>query len=461
MKRLCTVLTLSLLLLGVAQYAVAEPELRLSSLNVFRGGISSLHLSLSGGLEPYAGVNAKIVLPDGITVMGVSKGAQLPEGFTIDWRSFSGQGINGARVIVYSGVNSFTESTGALLEISIQIAPDAPLGMQTIQLQNSGLSNEDGSSSISHVILNGVITCFIPDQDSDDDGLSNATEISLGTNPLITDTDGDVLPDNWEVSFNLNPLVKDASTDTDGDGFSNLEEYHAGTNPQNALSFPLSVEICDGKDNDGDAQIDEEGALGCMVHYLDIDGDGYGVDEESRCLCLPEGYYTASLPGDMDDTDPEIGANIIAFDMVLGSGWSMISLPVIPMDSTVGALFPDAKAIFTFSSKYDLLRTNDSLEVGRGCWINLSEPHTYTITGIPINNYSLHNVQKGWSMIGACSYPAKIMGNGCAIGAIFGFTNKYSRIKLTDDLQAGKGYWIYLRETMERGKLLMNASDNN
>ena len=41
--------------------------------------------------------------------------------------------------------------------------------------------------------------------DTDGDGLTNATEISLGTNPNLIDSDSDGLPDGWEVSRNLDP----------------------------------------------------------------------------------------------------------------------------------------------------------------------------------------------------------------------------------------------------------------
>lgn len=44
------------------------------------------------------------------------------------------------------------------------------------------------------------------DTDDDGDGLSDTTEIGLGTNPLLRDTDGDTMPDGLEVSEGLNPL---------------------------------------------------------------------------------------------------------------------------------------------------------------------------------------------------------------------------------------------------------------
>ena len=42
--------------------------------------------------------------------------------------------------------------------------------------------------------------------DSDNDGLSDAQEIGLGTDPYDADTDNDGLPDGWEVNNGLNPL---------------------------------------------------------------------------------------------------------------------------------------------------------------------------------------------------------------------------------------------------------------
>ena len=62
--------------------------------------------------------------------------------------------------------------------------------------------------------------------DSDDDGLGDAEEISLGTDPLLADSDADGISDYDEINYDaiaffylpgadLNPLL----ADTDGDGF--------------------------------------------------------------------------------------------------------------------------------------------------------------------------------------------------------------------------------------------------
>lgn len=49
------------------------------------------------------------------------------------------------------------------------------------------------------------------------------------------DTDGDGLPDAWELT-NYNSLDGGANDDTDGDGQSSLEEYLAGTDPDDSSS---------------------------------------------------------------------------------------------------------------------------------------------------------------------------------------------------------------------------------
>lgn len=64
-------------------------------------------------------------------------------------------------------------------------------------------------------------------------------------------------------------------------------------------------EVCDGKDNDCDGHTDEEDADDCTTYYRDDDGDEFGVDGDTRCLCAAAAPYTATKGGDCCDKDDQ------------------------------------------------------------------------------------------------------------------------------------------------------------
>ncbi len=73
------------------------------------------------------------------------------------------------------------------------------------------------------------------DTDQDGDGLTDAEEAELGTDPLYYDTDGDGLPDGWEMEHGLDPNDAEEDNGYDGDpdedGLSNFDEWLNGTAP--------------------------------------------------------------------------------------------------------------------------------------------------------------------------------------------------------------------------------------
>jgi hypothetical protein len=55
---------------------------------------------------------------------------------------------------------------------------------------------------------------------------------------ILADSDGDHLPDTWEIANQFNPSFSgDGTNDLDGDSLSNREEYLAGTDPRDVLSY--------------------------------------------------------------------------------------------------------------------------------------------------------------------------------------------------------------------------------
>jgi hypothetical protein len=129
-----------------------------------------------------------------------------------------------------------------------------------------------------------------PGADSDGDGLVNATETAIGTDPCNADSDGDGMVDGYEYDSALdlngralpypgkrpwpNPLdPSDGNSDFDGDGLSLLQEYKlwkfvGGTFPVTAYS--------DGTQNSGGTMP----TLNPTLQALDLDRDGNLTDDE-------------------------------------------------------------------------------------------------------------------------------------------------------------------------------------
>jgi thiol-disulfide isomerase/thioredoxin len=102
-----------------------------------------------------------------------------------------------------------------------------------------------------------LTACGIFNDDWDGDGLTNAEERELGTDPRNADTDGDGLDDGIEVNvIGTDPLLPDTDDDglldgaevlqhntdplhpdTDRDGFLDGEEIEVGTDPLDPLSY--------------------------------------------------------------------------------------------------------------------------------------------------------------------------------------------------------------------------------
>jgi alpha-tubulin suppressor-like RCC1 family protein/regulation of enolase protein 1 (concanavalin A-like superfamily) len=75
--------------------------------------------------------------------------------------------------------------------------------------------------------------------DTDGDGLPDALEISIGTDPTRKDTDLDGMSDGFEVAYGLNPRLNDGSGDLDNDGVINQEDAR----PNNPAVGRLNITI--------------------------------------------------------------------------------------------------------------------------------------------------------------------------------------------------------------------------
>lgn len=80
-------------------------------------------------------------------------------------------------------------------------------------------------------------------RDSDNDGLTDAEELALGTNPVDWDTDGDGLSDFWEVMYGMNPLKTRDGEGADANADGDFMAKHVTDSTYLVLKFAAGVEI--------------------------------------------------------------------------------------------------------------------------------------------------------------------------------------------------------------------------
>jgi hypothetical protein len=142
----------------------------------------------------------------------------------------------------------------------------------------------------------GIIDNEFPDSDSD--GLANCVD---------PDDDGDMVadgddicpftPDPWQLDTDEDGLGDECDGDDDNDGDFDVLDCE----PLNPLVSSGAAEICNGKDDNCDGEVDEPGADGCIPLFPDVDEDGFGEEEGQMCMCALVPPYTSFFGGDCDD----------------------------------------------------------------------------------------------------------------------------------------------------------------
>jgi hypothetical protein len=95
---------------------------------------------------------------------------------------------------------------------------------------------------------------------------------------VLPDTDADGLPDPWEMDSGICLTnTNHGLADDDGDGLTNLQEYQAGTDPTNALSY-LKVE----------SFVLADGGRKAVLRFLAVSNRTYTV---RSCEAMPGGRW--------------------------------------------------------------------------------------------------------------------------------------------------------------------------
>ncbi len=160
--------------------------------------------------------------------------------------------------------------------------------------------------------------------DTDGDGLTDGAEVNQHhTDPKDADTDNGGVPDGFEVSHGMNPLdpaddaaLLDPNADPDGDGLTNAQEDQLGTDKFNADTdndgLTDGAEVNQYKTDPKDPDTDNDGLTdGAEVNTYktdpkDADTDNDGLKDGSEVLK----YKTDPLDADTDNGGVKDGAEV-------------------------------------------------------------------------------------------------------------------------------------------------------
>ena len=102
-------------------------------------------------------------------------------------------------------------------------------------------TNAAGSSS-SVPVSGNTLQVLAPDGDADSDGVTNAVEIALGSDPLNPKTSNAGIVDGWQVFYGLNPVAaSSAGPDPGKSGSTALQDFQQNLSPVNPNRVPPGV----------------------------------------------------------------------------------------------------------------------------------------------------------------------------------------------------------------------------
>ncbi len=246
-----------------------------------------------------------------------------------------GRGVDGDVRCMCEGVRPYTAT----------LAGDCDDNDPTRFPGNTEVCNGRDDNCVDGIDEDGAVGCTVYFMDADRDGSGNSLMSACKCNkvaPWDALEGGDCNDNNFNIRPGRTEICNEGidddcdgladpegslgctfyCIDMDGDGFGNIHDRkclcapmgkytvtrctdtHHDCDDNDALIFPGAAERCATmKDDNCDGNINEAGAVGCTLYYLDKDGDGFGVNGTGRCLCQPDGNYRASKDGDCDDNN--------------------------------------------------------------------------------------------------------------------------------------------------------------
>ncbi|HTB80608.1 MAG TPA: hypothetical protein VK717_06945 [Opitutaceae bacterium] len=192
------------------------------------------------------------------------------------------------------------------------------------------------------------------------------------TNLLFTDANNDGIPDDWETTYGLSTSIDQRNLDPDGDGQTNLEEYIAGTNPNDYYNGVLPV-ITSQVDSSG-----VPGASGLVSVKVTRASDGAPLPNAPVTLTVTSGatQIAATLGG-----TPSASATVKTDSNGVASAYvSFITLASDTLTATAHAVAPNGSTLTATIS----ITINPPAVSNLRLWVKADDPR---ITSSPISSW--------------------------------------------------------------------------
>ena len=125
------------------------------------------------------------------------------------------------------------------------------------------------------------------------------------------------------------------------------------------------------------------------------------------------------------------------YTISLDAGWNMVSIPVIPADASVDAIFGDniTLPVYEYDAGYKSVTT---LEPMKGYWVLANSAVDISISGTVPSDLSV-TVVPGWNMIGPVSSGVQVSSFTDVTLPVYGYAAGYNSVTV---LEQTKGYWV-------------------
>ena len=134
----------------------------------------------------------------------------------------------------------------------------------------------------------------------------------------------------------------------------------------------------------------------------------------------------------------------------LKAGWNLVSVPVIPADPSVAAVFPGTEVVYAWSASTGGYYMPAEVEPSRGYWVAVVADTDIKVSGVPVYDWTAE-VTAGWNLVGSVFGSVDFTEPDTEpSGTVEGFSYRWAPelpgYSLSTTIEPGMGHWIAATE---------------